>query len=104
MGKKLPNTPSSRIRSALHLLWMRSRERQNAVKIASNTCRGCGGKGRPKETKNGPKLTIEVHHWRKQPDWERIFAIVREELLQTPEDYVCLCKKCHKDEHLRLTK
>ena len=98
MGKKTLHTPSSRITSALRVLWLRSRERAAAIKREEGCCQDCGAKGRAKATRNGPKVTLEVHH-RYQPDWGAIHAVIREELLQNPDHLRVLCKSCHRDEH-----
>ena len=94
-GKKLPHTPSSRIRAALRLLFLRSREHQAALKKAGRACECCGAKG--SEAK-GRVVKLEVHH-RDGIDWENIFAFVRRTLLCKPERMKVLCKKCHEKEH-----
>ena len=94
MGKKDEfRTPNTRIRAALRMLWMRSRERQACIKKHSNTCqeKGCGKKG---SVAVGREVKIEVHHL-KEPNWERIFSVIREELLVPHTDMVPLCKECH---------
>ena len=68
MGKRVPWTPASKITAALRMLWLRSRERSKAIKREEGCCQVCGAKGRAKETKNGPKVILEVHH-KFSPDW-----------------------------------
>lgn len=91
MGKKKPYTPNSQIRSALRLLWMRSRERSLALKRAKYCCEECGRK-RSKE------LKLDVHHL-KGIDWTGLIDLIRERLLQTPDELKVLCKECHDKEH-----
>jgi hypothetical protein len=43
--RKKPVTPASVIKSALGQLWLRSRERAEAVRLAGNTCQCCQKKG-----------------------------------------------------------
>lgn len=100
MGKKLPYTPSSRIRSALRALWMRCRERQAAIKRECNTCQHCHRKG---STAKGREVKIHVHH-KRGIDWERLFAVIRECLLQTADDYEVLCTECHAKHHQENTR
>ena len=94
-GKRLPHTPQSKIRAALRLLFMRSREHQAALKKASRKCEGCGVKG--SEAK-GRVVKLEVHH-RLGIDWANIFRFIRATLLCPPEDMRVLCKPCHAREH-----
>lgn len=97
-GKKHPRrkpvTPNSQIRSALRLLFLRSRERGEAVKRQHNTCQRCGKKG---SAAKGREVKIEVHH-AKGIDWDGLIDLIRERLLQTPDDYECLCVECHRRE------
>lgn len=96
MGKKLPYTPNSIIRSALHKVWLRSRERAAALKRTGYCCEECGAK---QSRAKGKEQVIEVHHADRRPNWDRIIRVVREELLQTPEALEPLCPACHDAEH-----
>lgn len=91
MGKRLPYTPNSKIRSALRQLWMRSRERLAALKRDKYTCRRCGAK---QSRAKGREVFVEVHH-RYGVSWDKVIQIVREMLLQEPEAYETLCVGCH---------
>jgi hypothetical protein len=71
---------------------MRSRERQQALKDANRTCKKCGKK---QSAAKGKECQVEAHHQAHRPDWKRIHTVIREELLQTPEAYLTLCKECH---------
>ena len=91
MGKKQPNTPRSRVKHYLRLLWLRSRERAKALKDADYTCK-CG---RKQSRAKGKEVYVEVHHL-KEIDWEALIDLVFERLLN-PEKEV-LCKECHAKE------
>jgi len=98
MGRKLPNTPRSRIRAALRQLWLRSRERAKALKDSGYRCVDCGVK---QTAAKGKKLTLEVHHEPKI-DWDGILDLIAERLLNVPQ--VPLCKDCHKKRHDKETR
>jgi predicted HNH restriction endonuclease len=93
MGKKLPYTPNSKIRAALRLLWMRSRERAKALKSTSYCCAECGVK---QSVAKGREVKLEVHHT-DGIDWDGIFDLIRERLLNVPQKP--LCKDCHAKAH-----
>lgn len=86
-----PVTPASQIRSALRQLWLRSRERGQAVKDQKNTCCECGRKG---SAAKGREVRINVHHT-DGIRWDNLIQLIREQLLQTPDKYVCMCEECH---------
>ena len=92
MGKKLPYTPSSQIRSALRRLFLRSRERAAAEKRDGYSCQKCGVK---KSRAKGREVYTEVHHKAGVCNWDELFKAVREYLLCDPADLEVLCKKCH---------
>ena len=94
MGKKLPNTPRSQIRSALRRLWLRSRERAAALKNAGRCCQECGVKA---SVAKGKEVKIEVHH-KEGIDWEGLIDIVASRVLQDPSKLKALCVECHKRE------
>lgn len=95
MTKKLPYTPSSRIRQTLRMLWLRSRERAAAVKASGNTCAYCGKKG---SVAKGREVKIEVHHI-DGCDWDGIAGAIRKCVLHDPSRLETLCKECHKSHH-----
>lgn len=95
--KRMDYTPNGRIVNAIRQLWLRSRERSMAVKLAHNTCRDCGRKG---SVAKGREVAIRVHH-RDGIDWQGIAAIIRERVLQTPDAYDVLCAECHDKRHGR---
>ena len=96
MGKRLPHTPSSQIRTALRKLWLRSRERQAALKRDKYTCRKCQAK---QSKAKGREVAVEVHHLDGITNWAEIEATIRMFLLVDPEDLRTLCKSCHDKEH-----
>ena len=93
---RLPYTPTSHIRHALRLLWMRSRERVEALRNTDYHCSVCWKK---QSKANGKECKLDVHHVAHKPDWSRLIAVVREELLQTPEALAPLCGECHAKIH-----
>jgi predicted HNH restriction endonuclease len=74
---------------------MLSRERNQALKLANRSCANCGVKA---SQAKGREQKIEVHHT-KGINWEELIDLVYERLLQTPEDYTCLCPDCHLQLH-----
>lgn len=91
MGKRLAQTPSSRIRQALRLLWMRSRERGDALKNTGYCCSMCGVK---QSRAKGKEVYLDVHHVH-GIDWTGLIQLIRDRLLQTPDRLAPLCKDCH---------
>jgi hypothetical protein len=95
--KRLPvTTPISIIKHALRLLWLRSRERQAALKRDDYTCQGCGGR---QSKAKGREFTVEVHHLREDIDWNAMAEYLRRNLLIESDKLIVLCKSCHEKEH-----
>jgi len=94
MGKRLPYTPNSQIRSALRRLFLRSRERAARIKADGYTCQCCGIK---QSKAKGREVKVEVHHRAGVENWNALFAAVRENLLCDPGSLETLCEECHKD-------
>ena len=92
MGKRLPYTPNSQIRSALRKLFLRSRERGAAIKRDGYTCKRCGVK---QSKAKGREVSVEVHHLDGVQNWPALFEAVRKHLLSDPETMETLCKSCH---------
>jgi len=98
MGKRLPYTPRSKVKSALRQLWLRGRERGNAVRRDCNTCVYCCRKGT--KARNKERVDIQVHHMR-GIEWEELIDMVYKYLL-VHEDYLeCVCTDCHDELHLK---
>lgn len=95
MSKRLPYTPNSRIRSALRVLWMRSRERAKALQNTNYCCAYCGAH---QSKAKGRELALDVHHL-DGIDWDVLIELVRERLLQTPDRLVPACPACHEQRH-----
>lgn len=95
--KVITRTTDAQIKSALRLLWLRSRERAAAVKRDKNTCQKCEKKA---SVAKGREVKTEVHHLQEGDiNWQRIFRVIRAELLPDPKMLITLCKQCHKDAH-----
>ena len=94
MGKRMPNTPNSQIRSALRKLFLRSRERAARLKADGYTCQCCGTK---QSRKQGNEVYVEVHHKNAGgiENWDALFAAIRQHLLCDPDELETLCKQCH---------
>jgi len=92
MGKKLPYTPASRIATWIRRGWTQSRENAKAKKDANYSCCRCG---RKQSMAKGRVVKIEVHHIDKI-NWENVIRVVREEVLDKPQEV--LCRDCHKIE------
>lgn len=93
--RKKPITPASKVKSALGTVWLRSRERGEAVRLAKNTCQCCGKKG---STAKGREVRIEVHHL-EGGEWDKIIAYIRRVLLVDPSKLAVVCSGCHKKIH-----
>lgn len=96
MAKKSLFTPNSQIRSALRMLFLRSRERATAIKRDKYTCVKCGSK---QSKAKGKEVRVEVHHKEGVLNWEGLFNAVREYLLCSPDELEVKCVTCHKEEH-----
>ena len=91
MGKKLPTTPRSRVRSALRKLWLSSRERSAALKREEYCCEVCSvkqstAKGREQKDVNAGTFPAPIQvgigrvGWLKSEVQERIKNRPRVEL------------------------
>jgi flavoprotein len=92
MGKKLPYTPKSRIQNWIRRGWLTSRERAKVIKAAKYTCCRCG---RKQSKAKGKELKVEVHH-KAMINWEKIVEFIRKEVLDKPQEVLCV--DCHKEE------
>ena len=95
MGRKLPTTPRSRVRSALRAVWLRSRERAAAIKREGGCCEICGKK---QSAAKGREVKLEVHHL-DGIEWEKILDYVYRHILVDPKGLQVMCKECHGAEH-----
>ena len=94
MGKKLPYTPNSKIKAALRLLWLHSRERSAAIKRDKYSCQECGAK---QSRAKGKEVYVEVHHLENICNWQEMYDVIRKNLLCNPKFLETLCKDCHRD-------
>jgi predicted HNH restriction endonuclease len=92
---KLPITPKSQIRGALRQLWLRSRERAQALKNNNYTCTKCHVK---QSTAKGKEQKVQVHHKEGVCNWEEMVEMIYQQLLCPPEKLEVLCPICHKEE------
>ena len=96
MSRKLPNTPRSRVRSALRQVFLRSRERAACLKKAENKCFTCKRKA---SRAKGREVFVQVHHIAPIDIWQEVLDLVYAKILCSPDQMICLCKECHSDIH-----
>jgi predicted HNH restriction endonuclease len=92
---KLPITPRSQIKGMLRQIWLRSRERAEALKRAGYTCNNCGAK---QSKAKGKEQKVEVHHKEGVCNWDEIIELIYDQLLCDPSKLEVLCPICHKEE------
>lgn len=95
MGRRSIGTPRSRVRNALRMMWLRSRERAAAIKREQNTCQRCGKKG---SVAKGREVKTQVHHTLGIGNWEKVIDLIYAELLCDPSLLKVLCVDCHGQE------
>jgi len=95
--RRKPITPRSQVRNVLRQLWLRSRERVEALRRTGYTCERCGVK---QSVARGREQKVEVHHRAGGiGNWNRVLDIVYEELLCNPDMLEAICPECHEKEH-----
>jgi len=92
MGKRLPYTPRSQVRSAIRKLFLRSRERAAALKRDKYTCQTCG---RKKSTAKGREFAVEVHHRQGIGNWDEAINAIYYHILCDPSGLETQCPECH---------
>jgi predicted HNH restriction endonuclease len=95
VSKKKIDTPRYKIRAALRLLWLRSRERASILKLYGYRCKECNIK---QSKAKGKEVKIEVHH-EPEINWDGLIDLIIERLLKVPQ--FPLCKECHKKKHIK---
>jgi predicted HNH restriction endonuclease len=93
--KDKKRTQRSRIKAALRQLWLRSRERAQALKNNNYSCNKCGAK---QSKAAGREQKVEVHHKEGIGNWDKVIELIQEEILCDPEKLEVLCPECHKEE------
>lgn len=88
-------TNKSQIRSALRQLFLRSKERSEALKRDQYTCQCCGVK---QSKKKGHEVKVEVHHKNGIVIWDQVIELISNQILCDPIELETLCKECHKKE------
>ena len=86
-------TSNSRIKAALRQLWLRSKERAEALKRDQYTCQKCHVK---QSVAKGKEQKVSVHHKEGILNWAELIEAVRKYLLCDPENLEALCPDCHK--------
>ena len=94
--KRKPITPRSRVRACLRQLYLRSRERALALKLADYSCQECGVK---QSKAKGREQAVQVHHVAGVGNWEAIIDSVYSQLLVSADKLRVLCPKCHEKTH-----
>jgi predicted HNH restriction endonuclease len=92
VGRRVPYTPSSKIRNGLRMLFLRSRERLQALKRDKYTCQICGSK---QSKAKGREVKVEVHHIGGDSGIDELIEKIREKLLCDPKYLITLCPMCH---------
>ena len=85
-------TSRARIKAALRLLWLRSRERSQCLKNNNYSCCHCGVK---QSKAKGQEQKIEVHHKQGVDNWDKVIDAIQEYLLCDPTHLESLCPDCH---------
>jgi predicted HNH restriction endonuclease len=93
----MERTPRSRIKGMLRQIFLRSRERANALKDNGYCCKKCGLKA---TTRKGEEVKLEVHHVDGISVWDDIIDKIETEVLCIgyPEKLMPLCRDCHAQE------
>lgn len=100
MGRRLPYTPNGKIRQSLRVLWLRSRERSQALRNTNYTCCYCGRKQSKAKGRDPDKTVaaLAVHHL-DGCRWDAAIDAIRKHILQTPERLAPACQECHDKIH-----
>lgn len=88
-------TPRSRIKGMLRQIFLRSKERAEALKRDKYSCQKCGVK---QSTKKGHEQKVQVHHKNGIDVWDPIIDMIYDKILCDPADLETLCPDCHKKE------
>ena len=84
-------TTRSRIKGELRRLFVKSTERNEAIKRDCYTCQDCK---RKQSKKKGQELSVQVHHL--EPiEWEELISLIQSVLLCDSSMLRTLCVDCH---------
>jgi hypothetical protein len=86
-------TPRSRIKGELRRLFVKSTERNEAMKRDKYTCQTCFQK---QSRKKGQEVYVECHH-ENEIDWDKLIDLIQSMLLCDPSLLHVQCVDCHKD-------
>ena len=89
----MTKTPRSRIKGMLRQIFLKSKERGEAIKRDKYTCQRCGVK---QSRAIGHEQRVEVHHTRGINVWDDVIKMIYAEILCDPEFLQTLCPDCHK--------
>lgn len=94
----MDRTSKSRIKGMLRQIFLKSRERSNALKRTGYRCSKCGIKA---SQAKGREVKIQVHHKKGIDIWDELIAMIEDKLLciGKEENLEPLCKKCHNEQH-----
>jgi len=97
--KQHKRTPDTMLRSWLRRwVWSKCCEKSYTNRREGYCCEHCGVKN---SRAKGKEVRVIVHH-QKLINWDKIFKVLRRELLVSPNQLTCLCDECHKAEHKRM--
>ena len=92
----MERTPRSRIKGMLRQIFLRSKERANALKKTQYCCSKCGIKA---SVKKGAVVKMEVDHVDGIDVWDEIMTLIEDKLLciGSPNKLQPLCRDCHQE-------
>lgn len=76
----------------LRMIWLKSRERNAALKRDGYTCVECH---RKQTMAKGKEFRVQVHHKNGITNWNKIAEEIMKELLPNPKHLETLCNECH---------
>jgi len=85
-------TSRARIKGMLRQMWLKSAERNEALKRDGYTCQDCGIK---QSKKKGFEVQVQVHHKDGINTWDEIIDLIQNSLLCDPDKLETLCIDCH---------
>jgi 5-methylcytosine-specific restriction endonuclease McrA len=91
----MERTPRWRVKGMLRQMYIRSVERNEALKRDKYTCQKCGVK---QSRKKGKEQKVEVHHVKGIDIWDVMIELIYDHLLCDPDDLMTLCPDCHSEE------